>query len=396
MGPSISRRAMVHALGATPIAARVWPRTAPWRNLRFDPWVEVHAANLRHNLREVARRVEGLPVLAVVKNSGYGLGHVNVARTLEPENAVSGFAVIKMSEAAALRDGGIRKPVLWMGPVEETSLEEAAARRITPMIYTPVGETLSKIGRELGRPISIEIMIDTGLGREGIPYRQAKPLLDDLVARPEVEITGVMTVFSEDPELDQLQRARFAELLEPYRSRGAKLGRRHAASSFALFGDSGAFFDQVRPGMALCGVHSELRFRKLAVLDLKPAGALRARVAYVKRLEPGDSAGYDRAYTARQPTWVALIPMGHVDGVPRIATKGGSMRVAGKLAPIVAVSASHTIVAIGPDPFCRIGDPATLFDWEEGSRPEDLASACGVSLYDLMMHLDSSLPRQLV
>ncbi len=72
------------------------------------------------------------------------------------------------------------------------------------------------------------------------------------------------------------------------------------------------------------------------------------------------------------------------------------MRINDRMAAIVAVSASQTIVALGSEPTCRQGDLATLFDWREGSRPEDLGAACGGSHYDLMMHLDPSLPRHMV
>jgi hypothetical protein len=44
----------------------------------------------------------------------------------------------------------------------------------------------------------------------------------------------------------------------------------------------------------------------------------------------------------------------------------------------------------------EIGDEATLFDWTEGSRPEDLAAACGASVYDLTMHLNPLLPRRVI
>jgi alanine racemase len=73
------------------------------------------------------------------------------------------------------------------------------------------------------------------------------------------------------------------------------------------------------------------------------------------------------------------------------------VRIRQRLYPIIAsISASHTIVEIGADPAVQAGDEATLFDWTEGSRPEDLASACGASVYDLTMHLNPLLPRRVI
>lgn len=79
--------------------------------------------------------------------------------------------------------------------------------------------------------------------------------------------------------------------------------------------------------MAICGVYSEAPFRGLGVMDRRPAVALRARVAYVKQLRAGDSAGYNRAYVAREGVWVATLPVGHADGLPRAAAKGGRVRI---------------------------------------------------------------------
>lgn len=61
---------------------------------------------------------------------------------------------------------------------------------------------------------------------------------------------------------------------------------------------------------------------------------------------------------------------------------------------IGTVSASHSIVEIGSEPRVSIGDVATVFDGQEGSRPEDVASACGCSVYGLTMHLNPLLPRR--
>src|SRR5207249_10264264 len=85
----------------------------------FGPWVETHRENLRHNVKEISRRVASRPILAVIKNNGYGMGVANVARLLEPQPEIFGFAVVKLPEAISLRDAGIRKPILLLGPFDE-------------------------------------------------------------------------------------------------------------------------------------------------------------------------------------------------------------------------------------------------------------------------------------
>jgi alanine racemase len=304
---------------------------------------------------------------------------------------------VKLHEAATLREAGIRKPVLCMGPLGESDLEEASARDIQPMVYTPVGAALERIAARRGRAVSIHVCVDTGIGRVGVPHREAAALLRDLAQRRAVEIAGTMMTFTEDPDFDREQLRRFEALCEGLKAEGVSLGRRHAASSFALFQNESAFLDMVRPGMAIYGVYSETAFRGLGLMDLRPAVALRARVAYVKQLRAGDSAGYNRAYLAREDVWVATLPVGHADGLPRAAARGGRVRIGGRLFPLVAtVSASHCIAELGKEPLVRAGDIATLFDWEDGSRPEDLAAGFGGSVYDLLMHLSPLLPRRIL
>jgi alanine racemase len=379
---------------ALPQAAR--PRVTVLRDSSFDPWVEIDRARLRHNVSEIHRRAER-PILAVIKNNGYGAGVTNIARVLDPLPSVAGFAVVKMHEAMALRDAGVAKPILLMGPFGTRELRDLVARRIMPMVYTPIADDLAKAAAAAGRPLAIQVCVDTGIGRVGVPHRNAVPLIRDLASRASVEIAGMMMTFTEDPEFDPEQFRRFESLTRELEGAGVKVGRRHAVSSFGLFEHPEAFLDMVRPGMALYGIYSEQKFRKTTVMDLQPAMALRARVAYVKRLEPGDSAGYERAYRTDRPVWIATLPVGHADGLPRSAAKGGRVRIGDAMYPIVAsVSASHAIVEIGSEPRVAIGDVATIFDARDGSRPEDLAASCESSVYDLTMHLHADLPRRVI
>jgi alanine racemase len=393
-----SRRAFLKAAAIGPISfglpTAAAPAAAGLRDSSFDPWIEIDAAALRQNVATIRRRVGGRPILAVIKNNGYGAGVVNVARILDPLEEVAGFAVVKLHEAVTLRDAGVSKPILLLGPFAATELPDIVARHIMPMVYTPIGDALDRVAARAGHPVTLHICVDTGIGRVGVPFRQAAALMTDLAARRSVSIAGTMMTFTEDPEFDPEQLRRFLTLLQELGQRGVTLGRRHAASSFALFQRSDSFLDMVRPGMAVYGIYSEPAFRSAGVMELRPAISLKARVAYVKQLQAGDSAGYERAYKADKPVWLATLPVGHADGLPRSAASGGRVRIGGRMYPIVAsVSASHCIVEIGAEPAVAIGDVATIFDAQDGSRPEDLAVASRASVYDLTMHLHADLPR---
>ncbi len=383
------------AEGLPVVPARTSPASEVRRDAFFDPWVEVRGDHVRHNLGQIRSRVQGRPILAVVKNNAYGMGIRNMARILEPEPAVAGLAVIKLQEAIALREAGIAKPILLMGPFDDRDLLEAAAQDVTPMVYTPVGKTLEEASARLGKRIPVHVCVDTGIGRVGVPHRQALALIEDLAARKSVDIQGMMMTLTEDVAFEKEQYRRFVALRDALRQRGIPIGRSHAASSRGLFQSSFAFMDMVRPGMALYGCYPEERFRTAGIMDLRPAIGLKARVAYVKQLKKGESAGYDQAYRASRDVWIATLPLGHVDGVPRIAAAGARIRVGDQLYPIACVSSSHTLLEIGAEQTVGVGDVATVFDWRDGSRPEDLSAATGASAYDLIMHLSPLLPRRI-
>jgi len=401
-----SRRSFLEAGLGLPVVLNAAPsfagvlqssETPAVKDSSFDPWIEIFPGNLRHNVQEIVRRAGSRPILAVIKNNGYGLGVTNVAQILDPQPEVFGFAVVKFHEAVSLRDVGVRKPILLLGPFDEINLADCVARNIMPMVYTPLGPALDKIAAKTQKPVPLHICIDTGIGRVGVPYHEAAPLVRDLASRKSVQIQGTMMTFTEDFDFDKEQLRRFNELCSSFESQGIALGRKHAASSFTLFQHPDAFLDMVRPGMAIYGIYSENEFRHTNVMELRPAVSLKARVIYVKKLRKGDSAGYNRAYLAKDDVWIATLPVGHADGWPRTAAKGAKVRINGQLYPVIAsVSASHCIAEIGNQECVKIGDVATFFDSQLGSRPEDVSESCGASVYDLTMHLNPLLPRRII
>src|SRR6478609_9412132 len=78
-------------------------------------WVEVDLGALRRNGAALAARAS-VPLLAVIKADGYGLGAVRTAGALEPLDPW-GFGVATVAEGIELRDAGVSRPILVLSPV---------------------------------------------------------------------------------------------------------------------------------------------------------------------------------------------------------------------------------------------------------------------------------------
>jgi alanine racemase len=344
----------------------------------------------------VSRRVTGRPILAVIKGNAYGHGLVGTARHLETLAAIHGFAVFKVDEALDLRGAGIQKPVLVLGPVTDEELEELARNDVMPPIYEDRGALLARLARRVGRSIKIHLYVDTGLGRAGVPYRRALPLVELLATHDGIEFDGVFTALTEDPEFDREQLRRMTELYAAARDRGIDLGSLHAASSSGVFHLPEAHLDMVRPGIALYGCYPGNADVERQELELRPAMSLKARVMYVKQLRAGDSLQYHRSYVAERPVWVATLPVGYSDGLPRSVVDSCSVFVGGRRYPIIAgVTSNHTLIEVGDEPTVATGDEALLFASSSGPAidPHAVADGAGVSVYSLLIGMNPLLPR---
>jgi alanine racemase len=89
----------------------------------------------------------------------------------------------------------------------------------------------------------------------------------------------------------------------------------------------------------------------------------------VKRFEPGESAGYGRRWSARQPTWVGVVPIGYGDGWRRALTNNADVLVRGRRYPLVGtVSMDNITIELGPETGVRPGDEAVLIGAQGSDR----------------------------
>ncbi len=385
------------ALGAplvgSPLFAR--HRVGAIASSSFDPWLEIDADALAHNARTVALLAGGRPIIAVVKNNAYGLGLETAGPILDRLPEIQSFAVVRADEALTLRRAGVRKAILLMGPASEDDLMELAPHDVIHSLHLANAlETFARVAERLRHPVRVQVYVDTGMHRMGIPHTAAIPSIQTLAATNAVRIEGAFTELVEDPDFDREQARRLRTLQSDARAKGVVIGPLHAASSDAVMhGTSDAFLDAVRPGLALYGGY--VSDRAMARGELRPSFSLKARVIRVDHVAAGEGVSYHRRWSTDRPAWTATLAVGHVDGYPSGATKGCEVLVRGRLFPVIGtVSASHTVIHLGETQAADVGDEATLVGREHAAlHPNEVAKRAGWSEYNMFMHLSPRLRR---
>ena len=388
--PSSTTTARTSAAGAT--SDRTYSPT------RFDPWIELDRGAWTHNVREAARLADGRPILAVVKNNGYGLGDRTVGPLLADMSQVGGIATVRVEEALALREEGVTKPIVVMAEGSEDEIEELARHGVLPSVWLDDAPgRLQSVSRRLGRPVPVQLFVDTGMNREGMPYTRARRWIEELVQSEYVDVNGTYTMFSHDLDFDREQLARFEELLGWARGKNLPLGTLHASPTFELFHLPEAHYDMVRPGNALFGNHPGGEGARDKA-TLKPVFRLNTRVVRVEHLEPGDSAGFNRTFMPERATWVALLPIGRTDGYPSEANGTCEVLINGRPYPVAGgVNSAHTILDIGEEKTVEVGDVATLIGPDHPAvLPHTVAERTGLGFLRIIQGMNPRLPRRVV
>ena len=388
--PSSGTSARTSAAGAT--SDRTYTST------RFDPWIELDQAAWTHNVREAARLANGRPILAVVKNNAYGLGDRAVGPLLADMSQVGGIATVRVEEALALREEGVTKPIVVMAEGSEEEIEELARHDVLPSVWLDdAPRRLQNVSGRLGRPVPVQLFVDTGMNREGMPYTRARRWIEELVQSEYVDVNGTYTMFSHDLDFDREQLARFEELLGWARGKNLPLGTLHASPTFELFHLPEAHYDMVRPGNALFGNPPGGEGARDKA-TLKPVFRLNTRVVRVEHLEPGDSAGFNRTFMPERSTWVALLPIGRTDGYPSEANGTCEVLINGRPYPVAGgVNSAHTILDIGEEKTVEVGDVATLIGPDHPAvLPHTVAERTGLGFLRIIQGMNPRLPRRVV
>ena len=100
---------------------------------------------------------------------------------------VGGIACVRVAEALAMRDVGVTKPILVMAVSSEDEIVGLVRHCATPSVWDDgAAEKLDAAARSLGRPVPVELFIDTGMDREGMPYDRARQSSEPGLRQPNI------------------------------------------------------------------------------------------------------------------------------------------------------------------------------------------------------------------
>jgi alanine racemase len=411
---------------------------SPRKEPRRPVWAEVSLGALADNFRAIRKfvnppeekRKAPRKILCIVKGNGYGHGGPQVAKALETDGS-DWFGVTCTEEGIAVREAGVRKPVLvltsfWPGEEsrliehELTSvihrceqlepLERAAATFFSGRsLHRSKGRKLHRNNGPVSKRIKFHLKVDTGMNRLGIAPSDVDCFASQLAKCKHLELAGVMTHFASSEvltntrvgEQTRQQEERFYTALDRLRALGIDPGIVHLANSAAIATRPETWADMVRPGAILYGYHPgydpvEQRPQIEARLPLKPVMSLRARIINIRNVPEGAGVGYNETFIAKRPSRVGVLAAGYGDGIHRSLGNKGSVLVRGTLAPMVGiVSMDVTMIDVTDVLGAEIGDVATIYGSDgEHVRPANVvARSIGTVTSDLLCAVSQRVPR---
>ena len=369
-------------------------------------WAWIDRSALRHNARRAVTLAAGREVIGVVKADGYGHGAETVAHALL-EGGIPRLAVVSIAEGAALRRAGITAPILLMGGLQSSAAGVQAARhQLTPVIQDAQSLSFARGSATSGKTceIEIEIEVDTGMRRMGVPEAEAAALIAQVQDASELRLSGIYTHLARsdeaDPEPSRRQCSALAKATRGLAGQGDGRPRIHVANSGGLFRleefESGRIeTEAVRPGLMLYGL-SPFADRSAEVLDLEPVMTVEAQVVSTRRVTAGTAVGYGGEWVASSETTIATLPLGYADGMPRSLKGRGEIFLAGAMRPIVGRISMDSLCLDMGDAAVEVGDLATVFGrTPTGERVpvEAFAAAAGTIGYEILVGMGQRVRR---
>jgi len=355
-------------------------------------WVEVDGRALRHNFRVLRRLLpRATQVMAVVKANAYGHGLIPMARELEAIGT-DWLGVANVAEGEALRQAGIRLPILLLSATLPEEMADAVRLKLALILSTcDEARQLSRVAQKMRRRAHVHFKIDTGMGRLGCWHEIAREEFARIRGLPGLEIEGVCTHFASADDNAGMTRAQW-RAIEPFFAENPTL-LRHAANSPAVTRRYGFHADMVRVGLALYGIAPNPEDQGLG---FHPVLTWKSRITLLHELARGRTVSYGATYRVPSREVHAVVAMGYGDGYFRLHSGASHLLVRGRRCPIRGrVTMDQIMIDVTRVPGVRVGDEVVALGRQGGDeiRARELATQARTIPWEILTNIGARVPR---
>ncbi|UCH82321.1 MAG: alanine racemase [Nitrospiraceae bacterium] len=353
---------------------------------------DINLKALSHNLRVVRKKTGNKNILAVVKADAYGHGAQRVSESLI-RNGVSMLGVAFTHEGIALRESGIKTPILVF--FDRNNADACIEYNLTPVIYDfNEAKKIQALSKKQKISMPVHIKVDTGMGRVGIVKERAFNEILKISKLANLEPEGIMSHFS-DADLQSKnfaihQQEVFRSLISALKKEGITFKFIHMANSAAVLTMPDAHFNMVRPGIMLYG------YGCCEKEELRPVMTLKSRIILLKNVPKGTSISYGRTFITRRKSTIATIPVGYADGYNRKLSNNAEVLIKGRRAPVAGRVCMDTIMADVTDiPGVNYRSEVVLIGTQGNEKitADDIAEKIGTIPYEILTSVGTRVKR---
>jgi len=373
-------------------------------DLKQRAWIEVKGKAIETNVRQLRSKLsKNCQFMAVVKADGYG-HDAKLVSEYAIKGGASQLGVATLNEGIKLRSSGIKKPILILGNLyTKRDLIICFKNDLMPTISS-IRECLicNNIGKHFGLKFLLHLKVDTGMSRLGFEYSKFVQQFEKIKSFENILIEGIYSHLSSadetnalDPKsITQLQRLKFNEILKQINFDRNNEIKIHLANSAGMLINKDFHFHMVRVGLSMYGYSPLDKIDKN--LSLKPALFLKAKVAFIRTIDPGVGVSYGGKFVSHRKTNLAVLSIGYADGVPRNLSGKINVIHNDKLYPQVgSITMDQMMVDITGSSEIKVGSTMVLLgsDGDKTISPLEWARKSNTIPWEILCSFKNRLPR---
>jgi len=373
-------------------------------DLKQRAWIEVKGKAIETNVRKLRSKLsKNCQFMAVVKADGYG-HDAKLVSEYAIKGGASQLGVATLNEGIKLRFSGVKKPILILGNLyTKRDLIICFKNDLMPTISS-IRECLicNNIGKHFGSKFPLHLKVDTGMSRLGFEYDKFVQQFEKIKSFENISIEGIYSHLSSADEkkafdsqsITQLQRLKFNELLKKiYLDRNNEI-KIHLANSAGMLLNKDFHFQMVRVGLSMYGYSPLHKIDKN--LSLKPALFLKAKVAFIRTIDPGVGVSYGGKFVSHRKTKLAVLSIGYADGVPRNLSGKINVIYKNKFYPQVgSITMDQMMVDITDSNEIKVGSTMLLLgsDGDKTISPLEWARKSNTIPWEILCSFKNRLPK---